>query len=109
MKKSTLVAFTALFGLLGLFTSGCSDDTLSCSEVDAGVADAPVSGGPDLAGSSPANVADAPAPTDVADAPASGEDGGAGEDGGGGTLDLGDETGGTDSGATTDASSATDS
>ena len=129
MKTSTLFAFTALFGLLGLFTSGCSDSSLSCSEVDSGAAD----GGADLAsGTSAVGIGlDAPGLADAADAPAVDEVGGAGVDGGAGGLDLGSvagdgpgddggldlgsvagdgpvEAGGTDSGAPTDAGSVTD-
>lgn len=129
MKTSTLVAFIALFGLLGLFTSGCSDSSLSCSEVDSGAAD----GGADLAsGTSAVGIGlDAPGLADAADAPAVDEVGGAGVDGGADGLDLGSvagdgpgddggldlgsvagdgpvEAGGTDSGAPTDAGSVTD-
>jgi hypothetical protein len=88
MKTSTLVAFIALFGLLGLFTSGCSDSSLSCSEVDSGAAD----GGADLAsGTSAVGIGlDAPGLADAADAPAVG---GAGVDGGADGLDLGSVAG----------------
>jgi hypothetical protein len=91
MKTYTLFASIAVFGLLGLFASGCSDSSLSCTEFDAGPPDG---AGPDLAVGSdvPATVPDAPLPADAADGPASGGDGGleldggAGDDGG---LDLG--------------------
>jgi hypothetical protein len=91
MKTSTLVAFTALFGLLGLFTSGCSDSSLSCSEVDSGAADV----GADLAsGTSAVGIGlDAPGLADAADAPAVDEVGGAGVDGGADGLDLGSVAG----------------
>ena len=135
MKTSTLFASIAVFGLLGLFTSGCSDESLSCTEVDAGPPDGAVSGGPDLAvGIDIAStVPDAPGPADAADGPASGGDSGAGDgaagdggleldggagDGAGGSdtggsagpdAQVGVEAGGADSGATTDAGSTTNS
>lgn len=97
MKTYILVAVAAVFGLLGLFTSGCSDDTLSCSEVDASAADGASGGGADLATGSDAlaNVPDAPVLTDAADASAAGEDGGGAvaDAGGNGGLDLGSVAG----------------
>jgi hypothetical protein len=90
MKKSTLVTSLAVVGLLGLFTSGCSDENLACSEIDGG-GDAGAADGAS-GNSAVGNGLDASGLADAVDAPAAA--GGAGADGGGDSgLDLGSVAG----------------